>query len=108
MRADRPAYGEVVNEVGHNRVGSTVTRKRTVPYTNSVKERGELRQPIMAVAVFFFDAQRPILEAEAGAGIEAAVVSRASGKVAEKGTSGGAADGVDPEGDACRDRGLLV
>jgi len=28
MRGDRPAYGEVVDEIGHNRVGISVTRER--------------------------------------------------------------------------------
>src|SRR5215471_9604136 len=110
MRSHRPIKkqsAKVVDEIGHNRVGITVTRKCIVPRTNIVIERGELRQPIMAVAVFFFDAQRPPLKAKARAGIEAAVVSRASGKVAEKRTGGGAADGVDPEGGG-RDIGPLV
>src|SRR6516162_6629001 len=109
MRSDRPPYREIVDSVGHNRIGVTVSRKQSVPHTNSVIERGELRQPVMPVTVFFFEAPRAPLETGAGTGIETAVVSRASGpKAVEKRAIGGATDGVDPEGDRCRVRNPLV
>src|SRR5215472_15669769 len=107
MRSDRPAQREIVDSVGHNRVGIKVARKRTVE-TGPVKG-GELRQPVMPVTVFFFEPEGAVLETKAAADIETAVVSRASGpKAAEKRTGGGATDGVDPEGDGCRVRNLLV
>src|SRR5262249_28258419 len=62
----------------------------------------------MPVTVFFFEAPRTVLQTAADADIETAVVSRASGKAVEKRTGGGATDGVDPEGDGCRDIGPLV
>src|SRR5262252_3181271 len=62
----------------------------------------------MPVTVFFFETPRTVLDAAADADIEAAVVSRASGKAVEKRAIGNAADGVDPEGDGCRDIGPLV
>src|SRR5215472_2301072 len=62
----------------------------------------------MPVTIFFFETPRTVLDAAADADIEAAVVSRASGKAVEKWTGGGATDGVDPEGDGCRDIGPLV
>src|SRR6516165_7564321 len=108
MRGDRPPYGEIVDSVGHKRIGVTVPRKRTVPHTNSVIERSELRQPVMPVTVFFFEAPRTVLDAAADADIEAAVVSSASAKAVEKRTIGDATDGVDPEGDGCRDIRPLV
>src|SRR5215469_1541531 len=62
----------------------------------------------MPVTVFFFEAPRTVLQTAADANIEAAIVSRASGKAVEKRTGGGATDGVDPKGDGCRDIGPLV
>src|SRR5215469_15329164 len=63
----------------------------------------------MPVAIFFFEAERAVLETAADADIEAAVVSRTSGpKAVEKRTGRGATDGVDPEGDGCRVRNPLV
>src|SRR5215469_6008100 len=63
----------------------------------------------MPVAIFFFEAERAVLETAADADIETAVVSRASGpKAVEKRTGRGATDGVHPEGDGCRVRHPLV
>ena len=63
----------------------------------------------MPITVFFFETPRTPLDTGAGAGIETAVISRASGpKAGEKRTGGGATDGIDPEGDGCRVRNPLV
>src|SRR6516162_643030 len=111
MWSDRPAQpapvpapgAKVVNDVGHQGVGITLTRESAVE-TGAVK-RLKTRQSIMPVTVFFFETPRTPLDAAADADIEAAVVSRASYWGLKERTRRTL---VDVKGDRRRDRGPLV
>jgi hypothetical protein len=84
MRGDWPANGEVVDEVGHNRVGDAFTAKRIG--AAGIEEPAKTRQPIAPITVLFFDTQRAILNTQPAAGVEATVISGAAVEVAEKRT----------------------
>src|SRR5205823_1429150 len=55
----------------HNRMGITITREQVA--AAACRRPKEIRQAVMPIAVFFFDPDRAVLNADPTAGIEAAV-----------------------------------
>src|SRR5215468_7776032 len=92
MRSNRPApvpapTAEIVDDVRHNRVGVSIPRELGTEEAGAGKAL-KTREAIVPITVLFFQTPRPILQTQPAAGIEAAIVARATVEVAEKRTIG--------------------